>query len=258
MFRNNCRDSTNWLLIIGLWLVTVSAVLGQQPGRPAKATAKRAAKTTRLRRVAIAPRALKPGFTKTGEVRKLSPDQLWDGKPDSLHTHRGPFRLLVYVGLGTSLYSAPLKTPGTLTDERQSRWGLPVSVRVMWQTDHRLRLGLETGFVNMYTYRGTVGGEAARVRVSAIPILAVFSMSVVKRFALYAGSGPYLVHSELSYDGLTKGSTFSLGWMVAGTYTQPLGKNIGIAAELKWYDASQTDDACFIAQATLVWRPITW
>jgi hypothetical protein len=151
-----------------------------------------------------------------------------------------------------------VQTPGTLTDERIDRWSVPVSLRVMWQTDHRLRLGAETGYLNMYNYKGFVQDQATRVRVSAIPILAVFSMSVVKRFALYAGTGPYLINSELSYDGYTRGSTFSLGWMVAGTYTQPITKNLGLAAELKWYDATQTEDACLMAQATLVWRALTW
>jgi hypothetical protein len=46
--------------------------------------------------------------------------------------------------------------------------------------------------------------------------------------------------------------------MIAGTYTQPITKNLGIAAEVKWYDASQTNDACFVAQGTLVWRALTW
>jgi hypothetical protein len=128
----------------------------------------------------------------------------------------------------------------------------------MWQTDHRLRLGLETGYLSMYRYQGNRDGDLAKVRVSATPILAVFSMSVVKRFALYAGTGPYRINSNLSYDGDTQGTTYSLGWMVAGTYTQPLSKNIGLAAELKWYDATQTKDACLIAQATLVWRALTW
>ena len=202
--------------------------------------------------------AQRPGYTKAGQVRQLSPDQLWDAQPDSTRPNRGPFRLLVYVGLGASYYSSTLSTPVGLSDKKQFRWAVPFSLRVMWQTDHRLRLGLETGYVTMYSYQGNRDGKLADVRVSATPILAVFSMSVVKRFALYAGTGPYRINSNLSYDGEAQGTTYSLGWMAAGTYTQPLGKNIGLAAELKWYDASQTKDACFVAQATLVWRALTW
>ena len=262
MFRNSKYRFATWLLVSGLWLEMASLVMAQQPVKPAKSgkQARKSAGTRKLkpRRVQPVPNAYKPAYTKKGVPRKLSPDQLWDAKPDSTHPSRGPFRLLVYTGLGTSLYTTAIQPPGSLSDLRLRRVGLPATLRIMWQTDHRLRMGLETGYVRMYTYRGTVLDKDAQIRVSAIPILAVFSMSVVKRLAVYAGTGPYLINSDLFYEGTTRGSTVSLGWMAAATYTQPLTKNLGLAAEVKWYDASQTDDVCFIAQATLVWRALTW
>lgn len=260
MYSNSQHRLLKWLLISGLWLGIVSLTLAQQPTQTTKPGTKKSVRAKRPRRVQPVPVPNKPAYTKKGTPRKLSPDQLWDRRADSvrLQRGRGPFRLLVYTGVGASVYSAPIPTPGTLSDEQKNRWAAPASLRVMWQTDHRLRLGVETGYVNMYSYRGFVNDQPAQVRVSAIPMLAVFSMSVVKRFALYAGTGPYLINSHLTYDGLTRGSTFSLGWMVAGTYTQPISKNLGLAAELKWYDATQTEDACLMAQATLVWRALTW
>lgn len=258
MYSNSKSVFVKWLVIGWLWLGMTSLTLAQQVTPPETPGPKRSVRAKRPRRPVPVPTPYKPAFTKKGTPRKLSPDQLWDVKPDSTRPNRGPFRLLIYSSLGASLYSAPLRTPGSLANEQKNRLGIPVSLRVMWQTDHRLRMGVETGFVGMYNYSGTVNDQPARVRVSAIPILAVFSMSVVKRFALYAGTGPYLINSHLDYNGVTRGSTFSLGWMAAGTYTQPITKNLGIAAELKWYDATQTDDACFLAQATLVWRALTW
>lgn len=256
------KMGVTWLIMSLLCLMTATNVVAQQtvPEPPVTTTAptKKRVRTKRPRTYRPVPNAYRPAYTKKGVARKLTPEQLWDAQPDSTHLSRGPFRLLVYAGLGSSVYWAPVKTPGSLADEQTNRWGVPLSLRVMWQTDHRLRMGIETGYTNMYSYRGNLGNEAARVRVSAIPILAVFSMSVVRRFSLYAGTGPYLINSQLNFDGVTRGSTFSLGWMVAGTYTQPITKNLGIAAELKWYDATQTNDACFIAQGTLVWRALTW
>jgi hypothetical protein len=216
-------------------------------------------KQVRTRRVpAPIPPAYRPAYTRRGTPRKLTPEQLWDARPDSTHPNRGPFRLLVYASTGASFYMPDIGTPGTLADERKIRLGLPLTARVLWQTDNRLRLGVESGFLDMYSYRGTIEGEPARVRVSAVPILAVFSMSVVRRFAAYAGVGGYRINSELSYDGNTQGRTFSSGWMAAATYTQPLARNLGLAAEVKWYNATQTDDACMLFQATLVWRALTW
>jgi len=260
MSRNNSFRLFSWLVITFLWLVSVSMASAQQPAKPAKTKvgARKSTRTKRPRRVVPIPNANKPAYTKKGEVRKLSPDQLWDSKPDSTRPNRGPFRLLIYAGLGTSLYSTSIQPPGSLSNLQQSRVGIPATLRIMWQTDHRLRMGIETGYVSMYTYRGVVQDKDARIRVSAIPILPVFSMSVVKRFSVYAGTGPFLINSHLYYDGTTRGTTLSLGWMAAATYTQPLTKNLGLAAEVKWYDASQTDDSCLIAQATLVWRALTW
>ncbi|WP_375445656.1 hypothetical protein [uncultured Fibrella sp.] len=258
MYSNSIYRLRKWGLVGLLWLAVVSLTLAQQPTQPPKPGTKKATRAKRPRRPQPAISPYKPAYTRKGTPRKVSPDQLLVVKPDSVHPNRGLFRLLVYAGAGLSLYSAPIRTPGSLSDERKVPVGFPLSLRLMWQTDHRLRIGVETGYVGMYKYSGTVNDQPASVRVSAIPILAVFSMSVVKRFALYAGTGPYLINSHLNYDGVTRGSTFSIGWMAAGTYTQPITKNLGIAAELKWYDASQTNDACFIAQATLVWRALTW
>ena len=260
-------------LVIGLLMGCVVSVQAQQSTAPVSATA---VKSTPARQQVSPQRARKPqrprsnyhriqkftphspGYTKAGRLRQLSPDQLWDARPDSTRPNRGPFRLLVYAGLGASYYSSILNSPVDLADKKQLRWAVPASLRVMWQTDHLLRLGLETGYVTMYSYQGNRDDQLAKVRVTATPILAVFSMSVVKRFALYAGTGVYRINSNLSYDGATRGTTYSLGWMAAGTYTQPISKNVGLAAELKWFDATQTKDACFIAQATLVWRALTW
>lgn len=236
--------------------LAINALAQQKPG--SNQQARKAVKARSNYRRLTTVNARMPSFTKAGQARRLSPDQLWDARPDSTRPDRGPFRLLVYAGLGASYYSSILNTPVALENKQQLRWSIPFSLRVMWQTDHRMRLGIETGYVSMYSYQGNRNGELAHVRVSATPVLAVFSMSVVKRFALYAGTGPYRINSNLEYDGNTRGTTYSLGWMVAGTYTQPLGKNIGLAAELKWYDATQTKDACLIAQATLVWRALTW
>ncbi|MBO0947085.1 hypothetical protein [Fibrella forsythiae] len=260
MYTNNRNWMGSWSVVLLLWLSVTTLALAQQqqPTPSPKKNDKKSVRARRPRRPQPVINAYKPAFTRKGAPRKLSPDQLWDAKPDSTRPNRGPFRLLVYASTGTSVYSAPIRTPGSLSDEHQNRWSAPISLRVMWQTDHRLRLGVETGFVNMYSYSGTANDQVARVRVSAIPILAVFSMSVVKRFALYAGTGPYLINSHLDYGGVTRGSTFSIGWMAAGTYTQPISRNLGIAAEVKWYDATQTDDACLMLQATLVWRALTW
>ena len=188
--------------------------------------------------------------------------------PDSIDTGRGPYALVVTAGGGLSYYATPLGVPVTLEQSRVSRFGVPASLRVMWYPDHRLRVGLETGWTTMYSYRGQVTGEPARVYVSAVPILLVFSMplawlsgterSLTRRLALTVGTGYYVNFSRLDYAGTVSESTNSPGWMAAGSYTYPVGRRFRVAGELKWHDAIVPQNSVFTAEIQLVWRAFSW
>ncbi|MBC3783774.1 hypothetical protein [Spirosoma utsteinense] len=187
---------------------------------------------------------------------------------DSSETKRGPYTLVVSVGGGLSYYSTRLGVPSSLEQPTVSRFGIPATLRVMWHPDHRLRLGLETGLVPMYSYQGNAPASRARVRVSAIPILLVFSMplawlsgterSLARRLAVSGGTGAYLIRSHLEYAGVVNSSRPSVGWMLGGSYTQPIGRKFRVATELKWFNASATEDAAFVLQLQLVWRAFSW
>ncbi|WP_460909906.1 hypothetical protein [Spirosoma areae] len=188
--------------------------------------------------------------------------------PDSLLERRTPYAIVVTAGGGLSYYSTNLGVPPTLEGARISRFGFPASLRVMWHPDHRLRVGLETGWTTIYSYRGFVGGERSQVYVSGVPILLVFSMplawlsgtdrSLFRRLALTGGTGAYVIQSRLNYDGIVKATTVSIGWMAAGSYTYPIGRRFRVAAELKWFDAVAAENAVFAAQLQVVWRAFSW
>ncbi|MFD2572393.1 hypothetical protein ACFSUS_17265 [Spirosoma soli] len=181
---------------------------------------------------------------------------------------RDPYTLVITTGGGLSYYATQLGVPASLEQARAIRFGLPGSLRVMWHPDHRLRVGLETGWTTLYSYRGRVAGERAQVYVSAVPILLEFSMplawvsgterSLARRLSLTAGAGVYLINSRLNFAGRVDDGTASTGWMAAGTYTYPVGRRFRIAGEVKWFDAVASGDAVFIAQLQLVWRAFSW
>lgn len=187
---------------------------------------------------------------------------------DSTARKRGLYTLVVTAGGGLSYYSTNLGVPPPLERLRVNRFGIPATFRVMWYPDHRLRMGLETGLVPMYAYRGVATGETVRVGVDAIPILLVFSMplgwlsgterSLARRLAISGGTGAYIIQSRLRYAGAVASSRPSLGWMMAGSYTQPVSRRFRVAAELKWLNATATEDAAFTAQLQLVWRAFSW
>lgn len=181
---------------------------------------------------------------------------------------RGPYNLVVTAGGGLSYYALPLGLPPTLEQARIDRFSAPASLRIMWHPDHRLRIGLETGWITMYQYRGQIGGESARVRVVDVPALIVFSMplawlsgterSLARRLALTAGTGAYFNRSQLSYLGSANATAVSLGWMLAGSYSYPIGRRWRLAAEAKWYDAVAVDNAVFVAELQVSWRAFAW
>jgi len=187
---------------------------------------------------------------------------------DSTVRQRDPYAVVLTVGGGLSYYSAPVGVPPGLNQVNVRRLGVPVTFRAMWYPDHRLRIGLETGLVPMYSYRGTATGERSRVGVSAVPVLLVFSMplawlsgterSLARRLAISGGTGAYLINSRLEYAGVVESNRPSLGWMLAGSYTRPIGRRFRLATEVKWFSVTTTKDAAFALQLQLVWRAFSW
>ncbi len=187
---------------------------------------------------------------------------------DTTAPKRDPYNFVVMIGGGISHYSRFIGVPPGVQNVTIDRLTVPATVRLMWYPDHRLRIGLESGRVPLYRYQLTASGEQARVGVSAVPILLVFSMplaflsgterSLARRLSLTAGPGAYIVRSDLSYRGEVNNSKISIGWMVAVAYSQPVGRRLRLAAEVKWYNITATSDAVLSAQALLVWRAFSW
>lgn len=187
---------------------------------------------------------------------------------DTVATQRGPYNIVLSLGGGLSYYSTHLGVPPAIEQSHISRFGVPTSFRAMWYPDHRLRMGLETGWTTMYSYRGHIGSDNTRVYVSAIPVLIVFSMplgwlsgterSLTRRLALSVGTGVYINHSQINYLETVYSNTNSLGWMAAASYAHPVGKRFRIGGELKWYDAVAAENAAFTAELQLIWRAFSW
>lgn len=190
------------------------------------------------------------------------------GQADPTGSKRGPYTVVLTVGSGLSYYSTHVGVPPGLEQVSVGRFGIPVTFRAMWHPDHRLRIGLETGLIPMYSYRGTASGERSRVAVSAVPVLLVFSMplawlsgterSLARRLALSGGTGAYRINSHLNYVGMVNANRLSLGWMLAGSYIQPVSRQFRVAAEVKWFAVPVTEDAAFALQLQLVWRAFSW
>jgi len=126
----------------------------------------------------------------------------------------------------------------------------------MWHPDHLIRLGLETGWTKFYSYEFGSQGEG-EMYLSGVPLIVVWSMNVLN-IDFFAGAGYYHLNSNIDYKGTINGTTWSLGWMTAGSYTHKLSDNLGVAGELKWMNAVESQDAVITLQVQLVWKFFEW
>ena len=166
------------------------------------------------------------------------------------------YALNISLGGGVSVYTGLAGAPPDLPVRVNTFYGNG-SFRIMWHPDHLLRMGLETGLAEFYAYH-IQGTPAGGVSVKGIPMLLVFSMPLANRISLFAGSGAYLIISQLDYQGYRKASSLNLGWMLAGSYQYPIGKKLGLAAELKWLNEYATKDALITLQIQLRWKFLQW
>ena len=170
---------------------------------------------------------------------------------DTLQAGRHAFFL--HAGGGLSWYPRTVGTPKHLETSTTTLWPM-ATARLMWQPDHRLRIGIESGWTTFFGYAIDGPGLEGRVRLNAVPLLLMWSMNITDRFSLYAGYGTYRLTSELDYAGTVRTGMFSLGYAAALSYVQPIGDRIGIEAEVEWMNAAETRHTLLCLQTRLVWK----
>jgi len=169
---------------------------------------------------------------------------------------QGLYSLNVFVGGGVSYYLVDPGTPADLKSQISKTHPIG-TLRIMWYPDNLLRVGLESGITNFYSYKiqDSISGG---VVVQAVPLLLVFSMPITKRINLFAGPGGYFITSKLDFEGKTQAGTFSLGWMAAGSYEYPINDKLRLAGEIKLLNAFETKDISLSVQIQLRWKIKEW
>jgi hypothetical protein len=185
----------------------------------------------------------------------LAMAQTEDSGGDS--TSQGKYAMVVYVGGGFSRFIGTAgKPPGISTSINRN--GPVGTLRILWQTDHRLRVGVESGWTTFYSYKLNGGGDVAKVNLYGIPVLMVFSMPLGNHLNLYAGPGTYYLSSDLNYATKVNTHTWSLGFMAAAAYVVPLSEKLSLGMEVKWLNATQTKDAALSGQVMFIWKFYQW
>src|SRR4051794_24194781 len=100
-------------------------------------------------------------------------------------------RFSLNVGAGPSYYFNNLVTAKDLVNE----WSYSIVFRGMWEPEHFLSLGFETGYYQLYT-AASKGTVPVKIVNYAIPIHLLLSMNLVKKIYFDLGMGPTILHNK--------------------------------------------------------------
>jgi Outer membrane protein beta-barrel domain len=168
------------------------------------------------------------------------------------------YSLSTEIGLGYSRYFT------TLDNDDLNKNGFSGTVRVMWNPEHLLSLGLESGYQYLYSldvndFDTEFGNTNVEASMYTVPIFIVFSMKVIPNINLIAGAGAYLLFNsgELFGDELVS-SQISIGAHTGISYTYPINNSMAIGGELLYSYFSKLQDQTVAIQFLFVYDFIKW
>lgn len=123
--------------------------------------------------------------------------------------------------------------------------------KLMWQPEHRLRIGFESGYYEIYsTTRIETVNKSLKLTTSlnVIPLFLSFAMKTTKHFDINFATGVaimnYGVIVNKSKKSLVEGHTLSLSDFATGfTWYLPLGNRFELGAEFKYLYLGKTRDS---------------
>jgi len=142
--------------------------------------------------------------------------------------------------------------------------GFSGTIRLMWEPEHLLSIGIETGYLQLYNIntqrviQDTIIFNGSS-ELTAVPILAVYSMELFENFKLSVGSGFFLLTSKVDALGNAVNSTqVSTGGFASGSYYYPLSHTISLGGEIKYYLINKIGDEDLTLQFSLQYRFLTY
>jgi hypothetical protein len=157
---------------------------------------------------------------------------------DSAHHKRHKFAL--YAGAGPNYYFNNLQ----LAKSYASVYNYSIVGRIMWEPEHFLSLGLETGYYRLYTMKSADSNDI-HIANSAVPIQIVVSMKFLHNFYFNASLGQSLLMNDVHS---SKYGNFDAKSFSPGDFTATLGSKIqvndrfSIGAETKFFYSSRAND----------------
>jgi len=168
------------------------------------------------------------------------------------------YAVTAYINAGYSRFISELD------DNDLNKNGFSGTVRLMWEPEHLLSIGIESGYLELYdistqlTFQDTLT-FAGSSELTAVPIITVFSMELFENFKLSIGSGIFLLTSKVDALGnLVNSTQISTGVLGSASYYYPISHTISLGGEIKYYFINKIEDGDLTLQFSLQYRFITY
>ena len=153
------------------------------------------------------------------------------------------YTLSTEIGIGYSRYFTSID----YSDLNKN--GFSGTLKIMWNPEHLLSIGLETGYQYLYSidisdYNTEFGTTDFSASLYTIPVIIVFAMKAAPNIKLVAGSGIHLLFNSGSLFGVPlESSQISIGAHAGISYTYPISNSIALGAELAYSYFTKIQDS---------------
>jgi len=168
------------------------------------------------------------------------------------------YAITAYVNGGYSRFISELE------DNDLNKNGFSGTIRLMWEPEHMLSLGIESGYISLYqfdTQNASALGNTFEVSSSltAVPILTIFSMEIFENLKISVGSGIFILTSKVdALNNPVQSDLVSTGVLASGSYYYPLSGIISLGGEIKYYLINKIEDGSLNFQFSLQYRFFTY
>lgn len=118
--------------------------------------------------------------------------------------------------------------------------------RFTWEPEHRLAIGLESGYYTVYSIERP-GGTA---KLSAIPLMFSFRLRVLPDLFLAGGPGMTIMYSDVTALGSSANSSFlsMANLHVSAMYRRKISDRFDLGGEIKFLNFGKTEDYGYSVQ----------
>ena len=165
------------------------------------------------------------------------------------------YRFSVTGGLGWTHYINTLKIGTNLAVEDH----LGFSFKILWEPEHRLALGLESGYYTFYEVERTSPVNAqvtGRATLNIVPIMLHIRFRIIDNFYLSTGTGAAMLLSRIEgIGGAIDSNQVSLSnFQLSASYLRPISPRLRLGVELKYLSVDKTEDLTLSLMAVASFR----